>query len=346
MSGPAGELPKGSRLQHWLGQNTDIRILPLVFLLVVLLMSAITGGEFLAAPNIRAIAFQLPELGLLSFAMMVAMLTGGINLSIVSSANFTGVLMALLLSRFAEASGSLAVLAVGAIIAAGLLFSVFLGLLNGILIAWVGVSPVLTTLGTMIFYEGLTLAITRGYVISGFPEALLFIGNGSLWGVPLPFIIFVIVSVAMSLLVRRRPLGRYFQMIGSNIRATEYSCINVKMVLLKAYALSGFLAGLAGVVMIARFNSANARYGVSYMLLSVLIAVLGGTNPEGGSGKVLGIVLALFTLQSLTSGLNLLEISSFATVALWGILLALVIVYRHYALQKRNTSLARLSQRD
>ncbi len=331
-------------LQSWADRNTDIRILPLACISIIIVMSIITSGKFLSPHNIRSISFQLPELGLFSLAMMLAMLTGGINLSIISSANFTSVIMALLLRHFLvpTASGPAAAFTVLLIVMVGLLFSLLLGCINGVLIAYIQVSPVLTTLGTMILYEGLTLSITKGYVVSDFPQALLFIGNGIVFGIPVPFIIFVLVSIVMSILLRRKILGRYLRMIGSNSRASEYAGIHVRWALVRTYMISGLLAGLAGTIMISRFNSANARYGVSYMLLSVLISVLGGTNPDGGFGKVSGVLFALFTLQALTSGFNLLEISSFVTVALWGLLLVFVIAYRHHALKKRNRTLMRM----
>lgn len=332
---------------EWSDKNTDIKILPVALVSIVLVMALLTSGRFLSSYNINSMAYQLPELGLLSLAMMIAMLTGGINLSIISSANFVGVIMALLMTNFLDptATGISVGLSIFLIIIIGLLFSILLGFVNGILIAYVEISPVLATLGTMILFEGLTLSITKGYVISDFPQAMLSIGNGKLFGIPTPFIIFAVIAFLVSIVIKRKPLGRYLFMIGSNSIASEYSCINVKQAIVRSYILSGMLSGMAGVIMISRFNSANARYGVSYMLLSVLISVLGGTDPDGGSGKVLGIVLALFTLQSLSSGFNLLEISSFVTVALWGILLALVIAYRHYAVNKRNTLLSKLSER-
>ena len=331
----------------WADRNTDIKILPFIFTGIILFMTVVTSGRFLSIYNINAMAFQLPELGLFAFAMMITMVTGGINLSIISSANFAGVLMAFLMTRFLspEAAGASTNLALMLIIGVGLLFSLVLGLINGLLVAYVEVSPVLTTLSTMILYEGLTLTITKGYVISDFPQAILFIGNGRLAGIPVPFLVFIVAAVIMWVLFKKRPLGRYLFMIGSNSKASEFSGINVKAALVKSYVVSGFLTGIAAVIMVSRFNSANARYGASYTLLAVLISVLGGTDPDGGSAKVLGIVLALFSLQSLTSGFNLLEISSFVTVALWGVVLAAVIAYRHYAVQKRNDRLAKSAER-
>jgi ribose/xylose/arabinose/galactoside ABC-type transport system permease subunit len=110
-------------------------------------------------------------------------------------------------------------------------------------------------------------------------------------------------------------------MIGSNIKATSFSGINTNKVTIFVYMISGLLAGIASLIMIARFNSAKAGYGSSYLLVTVLVSVLGGINPNGGFGKVSGVFLGLILLQVISSGLNLLGISQFLTLALWGALL-------------------------
>jgi simple sugar transport system permease protein len=126
------------------------------------------------------------------------------------------------------------------------------------------------------------------------------------------------------------PFGVRLYMVGSNVTASTFSCIPIKTVIVQTYVVSGLLSGLAGIVMISRFNSANVGYGSSYLLLTILISVLGGVSPSGGFGKVVGVVLALLILQFLSSGLNLLGMSAFITVAFWGITLILVIAYRHF----------------
>jgi simple sugar transport system permease protein len=268
-------------------------------------------------------AFQLPELGVLAFAMMITMLTGGINLSIISSANLSGIIMAMILT------GDLASGAGGAglgwtiflAVIAGLSISLIVGLVNGMIIAYIGVSPILATLGTMTLLEGISLVITRGYVISGLPRNLLVIGNGTFLGVPVPMFILIAVAVAVAIILNKTRLGLSTYMIGSNIKATSFSGINTNKVTILVYMISGLLAGLASLIMIARFNSAKAGYGSSYLLVTVLVSVLGGINPNGGFGKVSGVFLGLVLLQVISSGLNLLGISQFLTLALWGALL-------------------------
>jgi ribose/xylose/arabinose/galactoside ABC-type transport system permease subunit len=188
-------------------------------------------------------------------------------------------------------------------------------------IAYIGVSPILATLGTMTLLEGISLVITRGYVISGLPRELLVIGNGTFLGVPVPMFILVAVAVGVAIILNKTRLGLSTYMIGSNIKATGFSGINTNKVTILVYMISGLLAGIASLIMIARFNSAKAGYGSSYLLVTVLVSVLGGINPNGGFGKVSGVFLGLILLQVISSGLNLLGISQFLTLALWGALL-------------------------
>ena len=326
-----------------LRKNTDpdTAVLPILIAAVVIVMTLATRGRFLGLTNILNLAVQLPELGLLSMAMMVAMITAGINLAIISSANLSAVVMALILTRLLpeEASGAGTFGVVILSIAAGLALCVLLGFINGFLVGYVEVPAVLTTLGTMILYEGITLAITRGFVISGLPAAFLVIGTGRFLGLPIPLFILAAAAVLLGLLLRRRPFGNHLYFIGSNAQATEYSGVNVKKELLKSYILSTLLAGVAGIVMLARFNSANARQGSSLLLQTVLICMLGGVDPNGGFGKVSGLLMALVILQMVTSGLNLLGIRSFATVAVWGALLIGAMIYRYRMSRRRGAEI-------
>jgi simple sugar transport system permease protein len=301
----------------------------LVVLLTALigLFTLILPGQFFRAANLQSMAFQVPELGLLSVAMMITMLSGGINLAIVATANMAGILAAYILTRFmpADAAGGGPVWVIVAALGAGLTISFLIGLLNGWIIAYLGVSPILATLGTMTLIQGINVAFTKGYVISGFPEAVLFIGNGLVLGIPMPIFIFAGCALLVALLLRRTPLGVSIYMMGSNEKATLFSGIPIRRVILKIYSLSGLLCGVSALVMISRFNSAKAGYASSYLLVTILAAVLGGVDPFGGFGKILGLVLALAILQVISSGLNLLGMSAHLTLALWGGILIFIL---------------------
>jgi len=310
-------------------------VLSLVMIGVFLLMWILNGRSFVKLGNFQSMAFQLPELGILSLAMMITMLTAGINLSIIASANLAGIVSALILTQYigpdtppAQAWGII-VLA----ISAGLLTAAIIGLLNGMLIAKLEVSPILATLGTMILLNGVAIVLTRGYVISGLPAPVRFIGNGLVLGIPMPIIIFAGSAAVMALILNQTRLGINIYMLGSNPTACFFAGVNNSGVLLKTYLISGVYSGLAAIIMISRFNSAKADYGESYLLMTVLASVMGGTSAAGGFGKVSGLIIALIILQIVSSGLNLLRVSNFLTIAIWGMILILVMVINYFSQQ-------------
>ncbi len=302
----------------------DKKLLCLLTILSALVggFAVVLGKDFFSSANLQSIAFQLPELGILTLAMMITMLTGGINLSIIAAANMSGIATAWVLTSFMP--GSSISLVMGLL--AGVVVSLCIGVINGWLVAYVGVSAILATLGTMTLVEGISVLLTQGSVISGFPDGFLFIGNGTIYGIPVPLIIFLLCALFVGFSLERTPFGVYSTMIGSNSKAAEFSGVPVKRVLVWIYVLSGLLAGVAATIMISRFNSARAGYASSYLLVTVLASVLGGVNPDGGFGRVGGVVLALVILQVISSGLNLLGLSSHLGLALWGAILIAVMV--------------------
>ena len=287
--------------------------------LTAIAMSALTRGRFWSAVNLQAMGFQLPELGLFSLAMMLPMLAGGINLAIVASANLTGILMALALTALAPApeQGGSALGAAAAAILVGAGASLAIGLAIGAVINQFNVSPILATLGMMTLLRGFGLVLTRGAAIGGL-RAIEPIGNGILAGVPIPLLLFGCAAGLVATLLNRRPLGLAIAMFGSSPTVTAFSGVDTRRLILKVYVASSLLAGLAALIMLARFNSAKVDYGESYLLLSILAAVLGGTSATGGFGRVSGLLLALLLLQAISSGFNLLGVNPFVTLAVWG----------------------------
>ncbi|MEJ4044997.1 ABC transporter permease [Erwinia sp. SLM-02] len=303
-----------------------IRLQLLMIAIVLVLFSLTLGTRFFSSGNFQSIAGQLPVLGLLALGMGVTMLTGGINLSIIASANACSLVMAAIIVAHPDQP---VWLAIGLL--AGLLLAVAIGVLNGVLIAVIGVSPILATLGTMTLIAGLNILLTNGAVISGFPPLIQAIGNSSLAGIPLSLLLFLAVAALLWLLLERTTLGRSILLLGSNLKATRFSGVNTTRVLITVYVLSALMSWGAALLMMSMFNSAKAGYGESWLLVTILASVLGGINPDGGFGRVIGLVLALIVLQMLESGLNLLGVSSYLTMALWGGVLILFI-----ALQNRK----------
>lgn len=308
----------------------NVTVLGSLFALTMILFSISLPNKFFSVSNFSSIAFQLPELGLLTLAMAITMLSGGINLSIIANANLAGIVMATMMKSIIGTGTDIDIISLIIAIATGLLVASFVGFLNGTIIAYIGVSPILATLGTMTLLNGLAILFTKGYVISGLPGKMVYVGNGTVLGIPFPFIIFLVTLFLVGFWLRKTPSGFSNYLIGSNETATRFSGVNTKKVIMKTYIISGFLSGLAAVIMISRFNSARAGYAESYLLITVLASVFGGYDPNGGFGKALGLFLSLFILQMVSSGLNLLGFSSYLTIALWGLILIAVMILQKF----------------
>ncbi|MEZ3500435.1 ABC transporter permease [Pantoea sp. KPR_PJ] len=304
-----------------------IRLQLLIIIAVAVFFSLTAGSRFYSLGNFQSISSQLPILGMLALGMGITMLTGGINLSVIAGANACSLVMATILVAHPGQPVwfALAMLA-GLVVATGI------GVLNGALIAWIGVSPILATLGTMTLIAGLNILLTNGAVISGFPAAIQYLSNGSLAGIPVALLLFLLVALLLWILLEHTTLGRSLYLMGSNAQATRFSGVNTPRVTIAVYVLSALLGWGAALLMMSKFNSAKAGYGDAYLLVTILASVLGGINPDGGFGRVIGLVLALIALQMLESGLNLMGVSSYLTMALWGCVLILFI-----ALQNRKS---------
>lgn len=306
----------------------DRRLLILLAALV-LVFGLLLGDKLFDATSFRSMAFQLPELGILSIAMMVALLSGGLDLSIIATANLVALTVAFIFSFVPVEPGVAWALWQLLALAAGLALALVIGAVNGVIIAYLGVSPIMATLGAMMLIKGISIGVTRGGILSGFPAPILFIGNGTIFGIPVVMLIFVAAALVMSIVLRSTRFGQTLNMLGSNEAATRYSGIDTRRTIVSTYMISSLLAAIAGVVMMSRFNSANASYGESYLLVTILAAVLGGVSPSGGFGKIGGLVLALVILQLISTCFNLLDFSQFLTLAIWGgILIAVAAVSR------------------
>lgn len=296
-----------------------------ILIFVTSLLSIAMPSKFLTVINIQSMVSQFPEFGLLALAMMLAMITGGIDLSVVAIANLAGVVAAYILSETVGPSLPVGYAVAGAVLAV-VLVSGFCGLINGVLIAQFRVPPLLATLGSSGLFMGSAIIITKGGSISSFPEEFLLLGSGNILGIPVPFLLFVIVAILISILLGHTRQGFNMYMVGSNPTVSRFSGINNKRVLIKTYILVALLAGLAALIIASRVNSMRPGYGEAYLLPAILVAVLGGTDPDGGYGNILGVVMAIFILQLLQSGLNILSFSPFLTKFLWGAALLLVMV--------------------
>jgi simple sugar transport system permease protein len=299
---------------------------PAIAFLAVMVIFGLAANNFISSATFGSVAFQLPELGLLTLAMLLPLLTGGINLSVTFTANLSGLAAAWVMQSYGGVDASPAAFLLGVL--AALATGGAAGLMTGAAIAYTRAHPILVTLSMMIFLRGLGEFLTRGGDVSGFPSFIAPIGHGSIFGFPIPLLIFIACVGIWQLLLTRFKLGFGLLMIGSNIEAARYSGLNTRRILMLVYTLSGLMCAVAGVIMLARFNSVRVGHGESYLLITVLAAFLGGIDPFGGFGRVLPVFVALIVLQLLSSGLNLMGANQHLATALWGVLMIVVMAAR------------------
>lgn len=296
------------------------------FLAIVLIGFSIATPQFLSLANFNSIAFQLPVLGLLTLAMLAPIPSGGLNLAIIFTANISGLTLASVLNHYGGVDAGIGAFVIGSI--AALAVGAASGLLMGLVIAYIGAHPILVSLAMMIFLRGLGEFLTRGGDISGFPDYLQPLGHGFVLGIPVPLLIFAAAALLWHVILRRMRHGFSVYMIGSNIKATEYSGVHSKRTLTLIYTLSGLMCAVAGILMLTRFNSVRVGHGEALLLVTVLACFLGGVDPFGGFGRVIPVVLALVILQVLSSGLNLIGANQHLSTAVWGLFLIGVMVLR------------------
>jgi simple sugar transport system permease protein len=318
-----------------------------VNLLIMVAATVLSKGAFLDVYNFQSMASQVPELGLLAVGVALSMISGngGIDLSGIALANLAGVVAASVVPALASSDASpwlYTGLFVGVALATGILG----GLLNGVLIARAGLTPILCTLGTQLVFTGAAVVLTQGSSLRiGDAVPMSAIGNDTVFGVPIPFAIFVAVLLAIGWLLRYSPFGLRLFLLGTNAKAARYAGIAQVRMLVCTYALSGLMAGLAGVIIAARTASVKSDYGTSYLLIAILIAVMAGVRPQGGYGRMVCLFFSAIALQLLSSTFNLLDISNFFRDCAWGLLLLLFLAsarvslrdFRYFATRPRAT---------
>lgn len=324
-------------MQRFMTNDDNLNRLIIISLSIFVLMAVLNSGRFVTMRNFRSMSYSFPELGLLSLGLTLCMITGGIDLSVVGTANLTSILAAKIMAEQmpADAAGATLWLYLGLAVVVALTVGLAGGLINGFLVSTFNIHPVLVTLGTWQVFSGIAIVLTEGYAVPGFPEQFLSLGNARLLGLPVPLYVFVIFAIFVAILLNRTQLGLSIYLIGTNITAARFAGVRVRSVLIRTYMSSALLASVAGLVMIARTNQAKADYGESYILQAVLVNLLAGVNWAGGFGRVIGVAIAVLTLQFLSSGFNMLRFNNFARDFTWGVFLIAVMVF-NYVMNERK----------
>ena len=320
--------PQATRTRgNWL-QLAFVRLGVLPFLLLIaIIVFTLMSDNFLTSRNIVNVLRQSTYLTMVALGQMLALLTGGFDLSVGTMLALTSVVSATVMAGVYAAAPDMVLLAIVAGILAGLAAGLAIGVVNGLGVSLLNVSPFMMTLGMASVGFGAALYMTGGVPVYGMPDAFgTIFGFGKYLGVPTPVYVTVALIVAMYVLLNWTRLGRYFYAVGGNIKASALSGINTKLVLFMAYILCAAIASISGLLLTARLETGEANIGASMPLESIAACVIGGVSLRGGIGRVENVVLGAIFIGLVQNGMNLARIESYLQTVVIGMLLILAVV--------------------
>ncbi len=327
---------------HVLGLLFRLRaLIALAFLVVVL---AALAPEFLTTGNLSILVKHVAINAILAIGMTFVILSGGIDLSVGSIVGFCGMVAGALLSRglVVPALGVVVYLHTWLVVVVALAAGMALGAVNGWLVARLHVAPFIATLGLLYVARGAALLMSDGATFpnlggdpslgnTGFP----WIGTGVVGPVPVPVWLMVLLAAVAMFVAARTPFGRQVYAVGGNERAALLSGVRVARVRWLVYVISGFCAGLVGLIIAAQLGAAHPATGETFELNAIAAVVLGGTSLMGGRGTIAGTLIGAFVIGVLADGLVLLGVSEFWQMVIKGLVIVLAVILDQ--LQKRSS---------
>ncbi len=311
-----------------------IRLGILPFLLAIaVIVFALMSENFLTGRNIMNVLRQSVYLTIVSLGQMLALLTGGFDLSVGTIVALTSVVGALAMASVHAAAPEAIWLAITAGCIAGLGAGTLVGVVNGVGVAVFNVSPFMMSLGMASVGFGIALYLTGGVPVYGMPVEFgdLF-GFGTLLGIPVPLFAVSIVAVVLYLILYRTPFGRYIYAVGGNIKAARLSGISTRWVLFLTYVLCAALAAFAGLLLTARLDTGEANIGATMPLQSIAACVIAGVSLRGGVGRLENVILGALLIGLVQNGMNLARIESYLQIVVLGALLILAVIADQFRL--------------
>jgi ribose transport system permease protein len=315
-----------ARTQRASVERLHIRLESLVVLLALSAAMAVLSPFFLSLSNFLNILLATSTIGVLAIAATFVIGSGGLDLSLGSVWGLSGGVGAFVAVNL----GAPSLFGVVACILAGALA----GYVNGQIITRAFVPAFIVTLGMLGIARGLALVISGGRVIYGLPAPLLYLGQGRPFGIPMPVIIFLVTALVAHCVLAYSRFGKHALAIGDSEGAARAAGIRVERQRRAIYTLSGALAGLAGLLFMARINSGDPTAGLNYELTAITAAIIGGTNLFGGRASILGTMIGALIMGVLQNGLNLLAVQSYYQQMAIGAVLILAVFIDQYQIRK------------
>jgi ribose transport system permease protein len=295
-----------------------------IFAVGLLILCSLTSDVFLRPRNITTILRQISVLGICAFGGTLVLLVGNIDLSIGSCAVFTGIVTAALIQRLGFSIPLACVL--------GVLSGGAVGLLNGAILTQIGIPSIVTTIGTMTLFRGLSYVVcgsgdAASSGIINLPKAFAWIGSGQVGFLPISVLFTIAVFLVLFLIVDKMPIGRHVYSVGSNEEAALISGINVDLIKVLMFVVSGLCAGIGGVLSASRMNSGQPTALSGLEIDALTAAVLGGVSTAGGKGKLTGVIFGVLTIGMLQNWLVLMNVEYFYQLVIkGGVLIAAVLI--------------------
>ncbi len=314
------------KILNFLSKNITIPVL-----LVCIVFFSLVSDVFFTVNNITNVIRQVAVTGIASAGMTMIMLTGGIDLTPGSTVGLVGVICALLMKNTS--------LPIWIVVIAGVSVGLIIGLINGTLVAYAKMPPLICTLAVMHGIRGLCYILTGGMPIFGFPSSFGVLGKAYVGVIPVPVIILAIVFVVIAILLDKTSMGRHIYAIGGNREALRLSGVNVKKRLVQVYGIAGVLFGLAGVVLLSRISSAQPSAGNGFEFDVVTAVVLGGISVSGGEGKLSGAITGVLIMGILANGMTLLNIYEYYQMIMKCMVLLIAVFVGEYAKNRQTTGI-------
>ncbi|MGE8106464.1 ABC transporter permease [Allorhizobium sp. NPDC080224] len=284
----------------------------LIGLIIIIAIFGLLVPDFLSQRNLVNILQQSSINACLALGMTLVIISGGIDLSVGPTAAIAAVITAALL--VAGTPIPLAILA-------GLGIGVVCGLVNGVLVAYVGLQPFIVTLGTLSTYRAIALIYTGGNPVFGLPPEFRSLFNGSVAGIPNSVIMVAVVALLAWVLLKKTPLGEYLLAVGGNEEAAYVAGVPIAITKITAYVISGALAALASMILIGRLGAAEPILGNLWELDAIAAAAIGGASLMGGKGSIVGTILGAIILGSMRNGLTLMNVQAFYQLLATGLII-------------------------
>ncbi|GAK61727.1 monosaccharide-transporting ATPase [Candidatus Vecturithrix granuli] len=315
------------------------------WILIVGVIFSLASPRFLTLTNLVNIITQSSVIGILAVGMTVVIISGGggIDLSVGSILGISSVTMAMLIipeEFYRETAAMLKIpnepLTIIKAIGGAMLAGTLCGLVNGLLIALVGLPPFIATLAMMSIARGIAASISAGIPTYGLPTAIIFLGQGKICGIPLPILIVAFLAILGYFVLSRTTFGVSLYAVGGNRETARLSGMNVTRLLILVYVLNGLLAGVAAIVLAGRGNQAHPDAGLGYELYAIGAVVIGGTSLMGGKGGLIGSLLGAIFMAEVQNGINILDIPVAFMKPTLGVMIILAVILDQWQKSKRS----------